>query len=88
VSGAANIHFNGRAEKHNARLSGASNMRAEELRSEHTRISLSGAGSAHVFASEKLEASLSGVGSIRYYGEPNNINIDKSGIGTIRAANQ
>jgi len=88
VSGAANIKFNGRAKKHNVRLSGASNIRAEELRSDNTDISLSGAGSAHIYASEKLEAALSGVGSIRYYGEPNNIKINKSGIGSIRAVNQ
>lgn len=86
VSGAANIKFDGRADKHNARLSGASNIRAEELHTLDTRISLSGAGSAHLHASEALDASLSGVGSIRYYGEPRNIKINKSGIGSIREA--
>ncbi len=86
VSGAANIRFDGRADKHNARLSGASNIRAEELHTLDTRISLSGAGSANIHASETLDASLSGVGSIRYYGEPRNIKINKSGIGSIRAA--
>ena len=87
VSGAANISFEGRANKHNARLSGASNIRAEELYTLDTRISLSGAGSAHVHATETLNASLSGVGSIRYYGGPKNIKMNKSGIGSIRAAN-
>ncbi len=86
VSGAASINLTGKTVSHIVNLSGASSMRAEGLISEETRISLSGAGSAHVYASKKVDASLSGVGSIRYYGEPSIINIDKSGIGSIRKA--
>ncbi len=85
VSGAGNLNFSGTTEKHNIMLSGASNLRAEELISKETRISMSGAGSAHVHASDRLQASLSGVGSIRYYGNPIDVKIDKSGLGSIKA---
>lgn len=86
ISGAANISLEGSAEKHSANLSGASNMRAEKLLTKNTQVSLSGAGSAHIYASESLDASLSGVGSIRYYGDPVKKSISKSGIGSIRAS--
>ncbi len=86
VSGAANINLSGIAEKHEANLSGASNLRAEKLYTQKTQISLSGAGSAHVYASDQLDASLSGIGNIRYYGNPRSKNIDRSGIGSIKAA--
>ena len=86
VSGAGNLNFSGAAQNHNIMLSGASNLRAEDLKSQDTRISMSGAGSAHVHASERLVASLSGVGSIRYYGNPKETKIDKSGLGSIKAA--
>ncbi len=85
VSGAGNLNFSGNAEKHSAMLSGASNLRAEDLKSKDTRISMSGAGSAHVYASDRLQASLSGVGTIRYSGNPKEIKVDKSGLGSIKA---
>ncbi len=87
ISGAANIQLAGIASSHHISLSGASNMRAESLRTEQTNIRVSGAGSAHVFATEKLHASLSGVGNIRYYGNPRQVTTDKSGLGSIRSAN-
>ncbi len=86
VSGAGNLNFSGAAQKHNIMLSGATNLRAKDLKSKETRISMSGAGSAHVHASDRLRASLSGVGSIRYYGNPKETKIDKSGLGSIKAA--
>lgn len=86
VSGAANIKLDGSVVEHRADLSGASNIRAEQLYTGDTRINLSGAGSAHVYASESLDVSLSGLGNIRYYGAPKNIKMSKSGLGSIKAA--
>ncbi len=86
IAGAANIFYEGRASFHQATLSGASNMRAENLLTRETRINLSGAGSAHVHASRRLHAILSGVGSIRYYGNPAEIITERSGLGNIRSA--
>ncbi len=86
VSGAGNLNFSGEAENHIIMLSGASNLRAEHLKSKDTRISMSGAGSAHVYSSDRLQASLSGIGAIRYYGDPKQIQVDKSGLGSIKAA--
>lgn len=88
VAGAANIQYKGHAGHHKADLSGASNMRAEALDTRESRISLSGAGSAHVFATEHLHARLSGVGSIRYYGDPAEVIKERSGLGRIRSAGQ
>ncbi len=86
IAGAGNISLRGKATNHQVELSGASNLRAEELICEVTHISLSGAGSASVYASERLEASLSGVGKITYYGDPKQKNINKSGLGSISSA--
>ena len=85
VSGAGNIHLRGLAANHRAELSGASNLRAEDLITKTTRISLSGAGSAQVYATEHLDASISGVGKIEYAGNPKEKSINTSGIGTIRS---
>lgn len=86
LSGAGNIKLEGEAEKFFCDLSGASSLRAKDLVSESTDISLSGAGSAEVHATQSLKASLSGLGSITYHGNPPNTSISKSGLGSIKSA--
>lgn len=86
LAGAGSIRFEGQALQHYIELSGASNLQAEKLITEVTEIELSGAGSANVYASDLLKASLSGVGSIRYYGNPAQTQINKSGLGSIKSA--
>lgn len=86
VSGAGNIRLQGQTSSHMVDLSGASNLRAEELLTEYTRISLSGAGAAHVYARSSLHANISGVGKITYYGDPAEKTIKQSGLGVIRQA--
>jgi hypothetical protein len=86
LSGAGSIQFEGTAIEHYIELSGASSLKAEKLITQLTEIDLSGAGSASIFASETLKASLSGIGSIRYYGNPAQTQIDKSGLGSIKSA--
>lgn len=86
VSGAGNIRLQGQTDNHQVDLSGASNLRAEELLTDHTRISLSGAGAAHVYARSSLHANISGVGKITYYGDPDEKVINQSGLGVVRQA--
>ena len=83
ISGAGNIKLQGEAEVHQAELSGASNLRAEDFITGNTYVSLSGTGSAHVYASKLLDASISGIGKITYHGEPEEILMQKSGLGAI-----
>lgn len=87
VAGAGNIHFGGTALEHRIDLSGASNLSAEDLITESTTITLSGAGSANIHASQAMTAKLSGIGRITYHGHPPTTNIQKSGLGSIRPAN-
>lgn len=84
VSGAGSIQIEGNAAQHHMQLSGAASVKCADLITRETIISLSGAGSADVYATETLHATLSGVGSIRYGGDPENTRINKSGLGTIR----
>ena len=86
LAGAGSITFEGKAIEHYIDLAGASSLSAKDLLTEVTEIDLSGAGSANVYASQKLKASLSGVGFIKYYGNPLETDINKSGLGSIRSA--
>lgn len=86
LAGAGSITFEGKVREHYIDLAGASSLDAKDLITEMTEIDLSGAGSASVHATTSLRASLSGVGSIKYYGNPGETQIDKSGLGSIRSA--
>jgi hypothetical protein len=87
LSGAGDLRLEGEAGQHFVDLSGASHLQSANLITRETLISLSGAGSAEVYATDLLNASLTGVGSIRYYGSPAQKTVTRTGIGTIRSGN-
>ena len=84
VSGASNVNFSGKATDHFAEMSGAGSFQAENLITEFTKVSLSGAGVIYVHAKQKLEATVSGVGNVYYAGNPEEKRFTRRGIGVIR----
>lgn len=83
LSGAGFIELYGKVEQFNAELSGAGRLEAIELFSRFVNIDASGASSAEIYVSESLVADLSGVGNIEYYGDPQDVKTNISGIGRI-----
>ena len=83
VSGAGSIELDGKADTFKMDVSGAGSVDAEELIAKEVYVNLSGAGSADVYAEESLDADVSGVGSVNYYGNPDDVTTDISGIGSI-----
>jgi hypothetical protein len=83
LSGAGNIEIEGVSRRLRAEISGAGNIEAKNLKAEEVRIAVSGAASANVYAKSSLEAAVSGVGSIDYYGNPQDVKTNVSGVGSI-----
>ena len=83
MSGAGSVELNGKADKFDVDISGAASLAAKNLKTKSTRVSLSGAASAEVYAYDYIDASVSGVGSITYYGNPKDVRKDVSGVGSI-----
>jgi Putative auto-transporter adhesin, head GIN domain len=54
---------------------------------ENTKVDISGAGSAQVFASVKLDAEVSGAGSVTYKGNAVNVSQHVSGVGSVNKVN-
>lgn len=82
-SGAGSFKLSGEVETLNVELSGAVNLRAEDLVAKEVNVELSGASDADVYAKESLRAEISGVGNIEYAGNPKNIKKSISGLGSI-----
>ena len=83
LSGATSLQLSGETRDFSVDGSGRTTVKAFDLLSENTRIELSGAGSAQVYASVKLEVKVSGAADVEYRG---NATVDQrvSGAGSVK----
>jgi hypothetical protein len=68
VSGAGTVTLKGETRDFSVDGSGSTDIKCYELLSENTKVDISGAGSAEVFASVKLDVDVSGAADVRYKG--------------------
>jgi hypothetical protein len=84
ISGSGKVDLKGRTQDFDLELSGAAKATCFDLMSENTRVEISGAGSAEVYASVKLDAHVSGAGNVRYKGSAGNVQQKISGAGSVK----
>jgi Putative auto-transporter adhesin, head GIN domain len=84
VSGSGSIYLKGQTKDVYLDLTGAGHAHCFDLLSESTKVDISGAGSAEVYASVKLEADVSGAGNVRYKGNAADVKQDVSGAGSVQ----
>ncbi len=82
-SGASGIKLNGKTNSLNIDISGAVGIDAKDLIAQYVSVDLSGAAGVDVYAGQELKAEISGVGSINYYGNPQIVKKEVSGLGAI-----
>jgi hypothetical protein len=87
VSGAGTVNLRGETKKFDLELSGASKAHCYELLSENTKVDITGAGDADVYASSKLDAEVSGAGNVSYKGGAATVNQQVSGAGSVKKVN-
>jgi hypothetical protein len=87
ISGSGSINLRGQAKDVDLVLSGAGHAHCFDLLAENTKVDISGAGSAQVFASVKLDAEVSGAGSVTYKGNAINVSQHVSGVGSVNKVN-
>jgi len=86
VSGSGSIDLKGQTKNVSLELTGAANAHCFDLLSENTKVEISGAGSAEVFASVKLDAEVSGAGGVTYKGNAPSVDQHVSGAGSVHKA--
>ena len=64
-------------------MSGLGDFKGEDLAVQSADVVLSGAGNATMWVIEELTANISGAGSLDYYGNPDLLDTDVSGIGNL-----
>jgi len=87
ISGSGSINLKGQTKDVELGLSGAAEAHCYELLSENTKVDISGAGSAEVYASVKLNAEVSGAGNVSYKGNASDVSQKVSGAGSVNKVN-
>lgn len=83
LSGTGSMELDGEAENANFKISGIGNIDAYNFKVENLTAKISGTGNAEVYATKSIQAKISGAGNISYKGNPDLVNSDVSGAGSI-----
>jgi hypothetical protein len=86
LSGVGSIYLKGQSKDVSIDLPGAGHAHCYDLLAENTKVEISGAGSAEVYASVKLDATVSGVGNVTYKGNATDVSQSVSGAGSVHKA--
>ncbi len=88
TTGASNVTLDGVVDELVANMTGASDLRAESLKTKMAELSVTGAGDARVAVSDTLKVSITGAGKVEYTGNPPHIEREITGAGSIRKREQ
>jgi hypothetical protein len=83
LSGAAKVLMKGETKKQAIKITGTGQYDALNLKSQETKISISGSGTVSVDVSNTLDVGISGAGNVQYEGSPKVTN-KISGTGTVK----
>lgn len=84
VSGASHAELKGRAGNLRLNASGASHADLEEFQVKDANVDVNGASHATIRPSGKLMASASGASTVRYAGQPANVDSQASGASSVK----
>lgn len=84
ISGSGTVNLKGETKDFDLQLSGAANAHCYDMLSENTKVVISGAGDAEVYASVKLDARVSGAGTVSYKGNAKDVSQKVSGAGSVK----
>jgi hypothetical protein len=85
ATGATRTTLEGSVTAFTASMSGASKLVADNLHTQTSEMSISGAGKADVDVHDKLSVTISGAGKVTYSGNPRAVEKRVSGAGSIRS---
>lgn len=83
VSGACSVTLKGETRDFIVEGSGSTDIKCYDLLAENTKVDISGAGSAQVFASVKLDVDVSGAADVKYKGNAT-VSQQVSGAGSVK----
>lgn len=86
ASGAGAIRASGAVSRLDASIAGAGTIDTRDLAADDVRVSIAGAGDAHVRADRTIAVSISGIGSVEYTGDAEVVERNIAGLGSLKHA--
>ncbi len=83
IAGSGNITLTGGVDRLRVHILGSGDVRATDLAAKDVQVSVTGSGDAAVRASEQLDARVTGSGSVRFAGNPPQVQKHVTGSGDI-----
>lgn len=83
ASSAGDLQIKGIAESFTGEASSAASIEAQNLKTEHSELDASSAGSIEIFASKSINAEASSGGSVDYWGNPKETRDSESSGGSV-----
>jgi hypothetical protein len=81
--GAGSLKAEGTVKNFKLNVGGVGSIDTRELHADNVDVNVGGVGHVKVWAGKRIDASVGGVGSLTYYGEPNEVNTNGGGLGSI-----
>jgi len=83
ASGAADVEGQGKARRLEARITGAGDLKLEDLPVDDAEVMISGAGDARLDARKSARVQISGAGNVDFKCRPASADVHKSGFGDV-----
>lgn len=83
--GVGNTTLGGKADKVEIQSEGVGNVNSSKLTARSAVVTSQGVGNVSCYASEYLKVRSEGIGNVRYYGNPTDKELNKEGLGRIKA---
>ena len=83
ISGSGDIILSGQVKSFDGEINGSGDIKAMDLKTEETKVSINGSGDAAVYASMNLNIDVRGSGDVRYKG-PAHVTSDIRGSGSVK----
>ncbi|RNC63487.1 head GIN domain-containing protein [Proteiniphilum sp. X52] len=85
--GVGNTTLGGKTDQLEIQSEGVGNVNTTKLTSRSAAVTSQGVGNIHCHASEYLKVRSEGIGNVTYYGNPAKKELNKEGLGKIKAGN-
>lgn len=79
------MYLSGKAEQATYQSKGVGDIRAKEMKTNDVTLEHNGVGDVECHASKTIRISSKGVGNVKYYGKPQVLGIEKSGVGSLKS---
>ena len=84
-SSVGDMYLSGKAEQATYQSKGVGDIRAKEMKTNDVTLEHNGVGDVECHASKTIRIRSKGVGNVKYYGKPQVLGVEKSGVGSLKS---